>query len=787
VTLGPGAALGPYTIVAPLGAGGMGEVFRALDSRLGREVAVKVLPRAFAGDAERMRRFLREAQSASALNHPNILIVHEIGEDGGYHYLATELVLGATLRAIVLRGALPLAGAVEVAAQIAAALSAAHDAGVVHRDIKPENVMIRGDGLVKVLDFGLAKRDDVGPLDLQGETLDPGQTGPGVVLGTVAYMSPEQSRGGSVDARTDLWSLGVVLYEMLAGRQPFEGDSSVDVLANILHREPPPLALARDDLPAEIAAIVGRALAKRPERRYRSARELRDDLLEVAARLDAASDLGRLAAPDGAAPAPVARRSSTPVASAARHSIAVLAFRNLSSDPGNDYFCDGLAEELLNALSKIEGLKVAARTSAFAFKGGKESISEIGRALGVATVLEGSVRSSGSRMRIAVQLSNAADGFQVWSERYDRQTADIFDVQDEITLAVVDALRLRLFGEARAATLKRGTEDPEAHDHYLRGRYCWNQRTPESVRQAVEHYQRAIAADPGYAQAYAGLAGAWALFGWLSVASPRESMPRARAAALRALELDETVADAHAALGVYLSFYAWDQPAAERALRRAVDLNPGSATAHHWLGNIALLAMGRFDESLAEVRRAEELDPLSPVIASDTGVTLLYARRFGEAIAQFERTLAAAPEFYVARYHLGQALHSSGRLDAAIGEYERCLAATDDPWVTALLARSLARAGRRAEALRHRDDLLAEAERRYVPNVAFAVVHAALDEPDEALRRLERDLAERSLYPPFYAHDPVFDELRPDPRFAALVDRVRSSKLEESGTGAGAG
>ncbi len=787
MTLEAGSRIGPYTIAARLGAGGMGEVFRAHDSRLGREIALKILPRGFAGDAERTRRFLQEAQSASALNHPNILIIHEIGEGDGFRYLATELVVGVTLREIIARGPLPCADAVEVAAQISAALGAAHDAGVVHRDIKPENVMIRGDGLVKVLDFGLARRDDASLLDLQGETIDPRQTGPGVVLGTVAYMSPEQSRGRSVDGRTDLWSLGVVLYEMLAGRQPFEGDSSIDVLAAILHREPSPLTLVRDDLPAGLDAIAGRALAKQVARRYRTARELRDDLLDVAAGLGAAADLGRFASPGAAAPALSARRASAAAGSAARHSIAVLPFRNLSSDSGNDYFCDGLAEELLNALSKIDGLKVAARTSAFAFKGGRESISEIGRALGVTTVLEGSVRSSGSRMRIAVQLSNAADGFQVWSERYDRQMADIFDVQDEITLAVVDALKLRLFGEARAAALKRGTEDPEAHDHYLKGRFCWNQRTPESLRQAVEHYQRAIAADPGYALAYAGLAGAYVLFGWLSVAPPRESMPRARAAALRALELDESVAEAHAALGVYLSFYAWDQPASERALRRAVELNPGSATAHHWLGNIALLALGRFDESLAEVRRAEELDPLSPGIASDTGVTLLYARRFEEAIAQFERTLAAAPEFYVARYHLGQALHSSGRPEAAVAEYERCRVATDDPWVTALLARSLARAGRRAEAVSHRDALLAEARGRYVPNYALAIVHAALDEPDEALGWLERDLAERSLFPPFYAHDPVFDELRDDPRFGGLVERVRRLRLDGSGDGTPAG
>ncbi len=774
-----GAALGPYTILESLGAGGMGEVFRAQDSRLGRDLALKILPRALAGDAERMRRFVHEARSASALNHPNILTIFEIGEADGLHYLATELVVGKTLRALIGRGPLALADAVEIAAQVAAALGAAHDAGVVHRDIKPENLMVRADGLVKVLDFGLAKRDEAAMADPQGETLDTHRTGPGVVLGTVAYMSPEQSRGRSVDRRTDLWSLGVVLYEMLTGRQPFTGDSSVDVLAGILHFEPPPLTLRREDVPAELAATVGRLLVKNPLGRYRTARELRLDLAAVGARLGVPADLGRLLAGEsGGEPAAPMRRSSGAVTSGARHSIAVLPFRNLSADAENDYFCDGLAEELLNALSKIEGLKVAARTSAFAFKGGRQSISEIGRALGVTTVLEGSVRSSGSRMRIAVQLSNAADGYHIWSERYDRQMVDIFDVQDEITLAVVEALRLRLFGEARAAALKRGTENPGAYQNYLRGRFSWNQRTADSLRQAAEHYQKAIAEDPGYALAYAGLAEAYVLFGWLSVASPRESMPRARAAALKALELDESLAEAHAALGVYLSFFAWDQPASEKALRRALELNPRSATAHHWLGNIALLAMGRWDESLVALRRAAELDPLSPSIASDLGVTLLYARRYDEAIAQFTKTLALDPSFYVARYHLGQALHSSGRWHEAIGEYETCLASVDDPWVTGLLARSLASSGRNGEAVGLRDALLADSGRRYVPNVALAIVHAALGEPSAALDWLEKDLDERSLYPPFYAFDPVFDELRDDPRFAELVHRVQQAKLE---------
>ncbi|MCU0305274.1 MAG: protein kinase [Thermoanaerobaculales bacterium] len=780
MSLAAGAVVGRYTVVSSLGAGGMGEVFRAQDRSLGREVALKVLPRGLAGDPDRMTRFVREAQSTSSLNHPNIVTIYEIGEAGGYHYLATELVDGATLRELIGRGPLPVAECVRVAIQTAAALAAAHEAGIVHRDVKPENLMVRTDGLVKVLDFGLAKWHDAaspGGVDPEGLTVDTPYTRPGTLLGTVAYMSPEQARGRPVDGRTDLWSLGVVVYEMLVGRPPFESSSPVDVLADILHREPTPISLRRDDAPAELVALVGRLLAKRADERPASARDVLAELEAVPLQPGprSAPAVGRSG--EWAPPAPLVHQTSSP--SGARHAIAVMPFRNLSSDPDNEYFCDGLAEDLLNALAKVDGLKVVARTSAFAFKGKRESLSEIGRILGVTTVLEGSVRTAGRRMRVAVQLANAADGFHLWSERYDRELTDIFDVQDEITLAVVDALKLRLFGEQRAAALKRGTEDPEAHRLFLKGRFCWNLRTAASLREAVDCYQRAIELDPGYALAHAGLAEAYVLFGWLSVAAPEVAMPRARAAARRALELDDSLAEAHAALGVYLSFYAWDQPASERALRRAIELDPRSATAHHWLGNIPLLAMGRWDESLAAIRRALALDPLSPSIASDLGVTLLFARRYDEAIAQFSRTLDLDPGFYVARYHLGQALHSSGRPGEAVAEYVRCREASDDPWVEALLARSLAAAGRVDEAARCRDELVGSASRRYVPNIALAVAHTAPGDHDAAFGWLERDLEERSLFPPFFAVDPVFDELRDDPRFDDLVHRVALARLDD--------
>jgi serine/threonine-protein kinase len=777
-----GTLLGPYEILGPIGAGGMGEVYLARDSRLDRKVALKVLPPAFADDPERMSRFVREAKSASALNHPNILTIHEIGESGGYHHITTELIAGETLRDLIVRGPMATGPCLEIGVQIAVALDAAHAVGVIHRDIKPENVMIRADGLVKVLDFGLAKWSEVQTIDLDGETFVPKHTQPGMVMGTVAYMSPEQIRGKAVDARTDIWSLGVVIYEMLAGRPPFDGDSSADVLANVLYREPASLARHRPDVAPELADIVGRSLAKHLPERYPTAGDLMADLRSLQKRLEFHAELKRQSSPDrrSDAPAPIVTLPAPP-RSSTRRAIAVLPFTNMSADAENDYFCDGLAEELLNALAKMDGLKVAARTSAFSFKGKNTSISEIGRELGVTAVLEGSVRRSGSRSRIAVQLINAADGYHLWSERFDVEMKDIFDVQDEITLAVVDALKVKLFEDEKAAALKRGTDDPEAYQLYLKGRFCWNKRTALSVKEAAACYAQAIERDPGYALAYSGLAESYVLFSWLSVEPPRECMPKARVAALRALEIDDALAEAHAALGVYLSFFAWDQPASERTLRRAIELAPRSASAHHWLGNTALLAMGRFDESISVLARAGVLDPLSPIIGSDTGVSLFCARRFDEAIQQFQQTLALAPDFYVARYHLGLSLHSKGMYDEAIAEYGKCLASYDDPWVEALLARSLAKAGQREDAVRHRDRLVGQAGRRYVPNVGLAVVHAALGEMDEAMKWLESDFADRSLYPPFYSVDPVFDDLRDSSGFDDLVRRARAARWDSIG------
>src|SRR5436190_7256522 len=459
----------------------MGEVYLAQDTKLDRKVALKILPEAFASDADRMRRFVLEAKSASALNHPNIITIYEIGEASnlGIHFIATEYIEGTTLNNCA---SLPLTTALDVVTQVVSALQAAHSAGIIHRDIKPENVIIRPDGLVKILDFGIAKVS--GPMafvgvnpgtDPEAATAVKSGTTAGMIIGTASYMAPEQARGKAVDARTDIFSVGVVLYEMLARRKPFTGENPLDVIGSIVADDPTPMTQIIPTLPPEIDRIVNKALKKNLSERYQSATEMLGDLKGCQKRLEFEAELKRTQTPEEQE----VKRPGAIAQTESRNSIAVLPFTNMSTDPENEYFCDGLAEELLNALAKIDDLKVAARTSAFSFKGKTANVSDIGSTLGVRTVLEGSVRKSGNRLRIPVHLISAADGYHLWSERYDREMKDIFDVQDEITLAVVDALKVKLLGEEKAVVLKRYIENTEAYELYLMGRYHFNKHTIE--------------------------------------------------------------------------------------------------------------------------------------------------------------------------------------------------------------------------------------------------------------------------------------------------------------------
>jgi serine/threonine-protein kinase len=580
-----GTRLGPYEIVDLLATGGMGEVYRARDHRLGREVAVKTLPSASLADPSRRRRFDQEARAAGALNHPNILAVYDVGTEADGPYVVCELLEGDTLggRLRGRPGPLPVAEAFALARQIAAGLAAAHEKGIVHRDLKPANVFVTADGRAKILDFGLAKW-----LPAAGPPEATDATRPGTLLGTVGYMSPEQLRGEPADRRSDIFSFGTVLYEMLSGRRAFGGGSAAENMSAILREEPVPLP----GVPAALDAVVQRCLRKRAEDRFPSGRHL-------LSALDAATS-GAVSVPP-AAP-----------------SIAVLPFANLSADPDQDYFCEGLAEELITALARLPGLRVAARSSSFRFKGRGADLREVGTELHVDRVLEGSVRKAGGRLRVAVQLVDVRDGYQLWSERFDRSLEDVFAVQDEIAAQVARTLAPALTaGEAARAGRSR-TPDLEAYHLYLRGRHSWNKRHQGGLQTAVRYFAGAVDRDPAYAAAYAGLADTYGLLALdvYGVLAPSEAMPRAKAAAERALDLEPGLADARAARAWVRLHYDWDWQGSEDDFRASLDLDPGRATTHHWY-SFLLSARGRHEEAAREARRAWELDPLSPIVNSN--------------------------------------------------------------------------------------------------------------------------------------------------------------------------
>jgi eukaryotic-like serine/threonine-protein kinase len=792
MTFAAGSRLGRYEIRAKLGEGGMGEVYLAEDTKLDRKVALKILPDVFAGEKVQMSRFVREAKSVSALNHPNILTIYEIGEDDGRHYMATEFIDGETLRRRMELGPLSMGESIEIARQVGAALKAAHQAGIIHRDIKPENVMVRADGLVKVLDFGLAKLTGGLTGASESETCIQSETLPGMIMGTVAYMSPQQARGLALDARTDVWSLGVVIYEMLAGSKPFKGETMTDTLANIIYREPEPLKIGA--LPDEFKQIVGRMLAKDLDKRYHTIKDVVADLKNLQKRLEFKAELERTSssdrdeaktqvfkAPTTADELPIFTPSARPAVSpTSRHtvglefsspSIAVLPFANISNDADNDYFCDGLAEELLNALSKIEALRVAARTSAFSFKGKEGDIREIGTKLNVSAVLEGSVRKAGNRLRITAQLVNVADGYHLWSERYDRQMEDIFDIQDEISLSIVDALKVRLLGDEKEKVLKRYTESSEAHRLYLMGLYFTSRGTKEGAQKGIEHFHQAIELDPGYALAFAGLADSYC---WLShlYAEPKAVLEKARAAARTALELDERLAEAHVALGLVKLWYDWDWPEVEREFQRAIELNPSHAEAHYWYA-FYLTAMKRFDEGRTEVKHALALDPLSLVIQSMAGWCLYFARRYDEAIAQFRQSLDLEPNFFISYWGLGWTYIQQGHYQAAITELNRALALSGGGTeILAALGHAYARMGETREARQWLDQLKQLAGQRYVSPFYQALVYVGLGEREQACAALHEACDDRFEWLTQCRVDPVWDTLHSEPRFQELLRRI---------------
>jgi serine/threonine protein kinase/tetratricopeptide (TPR) repeat protein len=751
-----GQTISHYRVLEKLGGGGMGIVYLAEDTTLGRKVALKFLPAEVASNTEARARLLREARAASSLNHPNICIIHEIADHGGQPFIAMEWLEGETLKHRLGRGPLPVDAALEVTVQIADALDAAHSSGILHRDLKPANLFLTKRGTAKILDFGLAKMThEVPPGDLSQLPTgapDPYLTSPGTTVGTLAYMAPEQARGERVDARSDLFALGAVLYEMLTGRPAFRGATTAVTFDALLNRQPPPVRETNHDFPAPLDEIIMRLLAKDPGARLQSARALRDELRTIARALQQR-------------PSPSATATKGP------SSIAVLPFANLSADPENEYFSDGLAEELINALTRLPGLRVASRTSAFQFRGKNADIREIGRQLSVDHVLEGSVRRAGKRLRITAQLISVADGYHLWSERYDREMADVFDIQDEITAAIVGTLRLTLVGTRRPSAL-RHTDNIEAFELYLKGRHHWYQRTPQSLRMGIAHFEQAIRLDPDYALAHAGLADSHTLLALFGYTPLNEGRSAAETSARRALELAPALPESHYAMALLVFWLTETWPDAEVHFTRALETRPRFPAAHAHFG-LFLAARHRHDEARAHISEALALDALSPHVHANGALSMYLLHRSDEALRLGQRALELQPDFALALWAVGVTCCRTGKFDEAAEAFARLMSLSNRaPFFVAWAAFAHALAGRRNDALALTEEIAARTATGYVHPLAPVLIGIGLRDRDKTQNALTAYIDHRGLG---FLVEYVVPYLEPwiaEPQFADLLQRL---------------
>lgn len=776
-----GQTFGHYKISKRIGTGGMGEVYLATDVTAGRKAALKLLPMRFTGDAERLKRFQQEAHAVVALNHPNILTVYEIGQDHSTHYIASELIEGETLRKGLMRGRMELSEAIDVAIQVASALAAAHEAGIVHRDINPGNIMLRTDGYVKVLDFGIAKlAEQEAPATIpKEEALLLVETNVGLVIGTVPYMSPEQACADPVDKRTDTWSLGVVLYEMVTGHQPFTGDRPIDVMASILEKEPPQLTSCIKRAPPELQQLISKALRKDRTERYQSVSEMLQALKNLRHKLElkavplwlrwTRSPMALLIVLLVSALAlalPFYRHRNPVTSLPPEKSIAVLPFVDLSQTKDQEYFCDGMSEEIINALAKVEGLRVVSRTSSFSFKGKMTDVSEIGKKLNVENVLEGSSRREGNRVRVTAELINVRNGFHLWTETYDRELAGVFALQDEITRSIVDALKLKL-----AVSLPAHEQsNTEVYDLYLQGLYFSNKSSEEDLRRALSFFQRAVEKDPTFSRAWTGIAKVWYFLADVYV-RPLEAYPLSREAAMKAIALDEKDAEAHCYLSEAKRVLDWDLAGADAELKRALELDPNSAPAHLFSG-LHPLFRGELKDGLQLILEAEKLDPVSPITSYVATAAYLANDRVDDAVVEGQRTLQLDPNYFYLDSVLAAAYREKGNFNEAIAFYSKAQEATHLP--SSGLAITYTRMGREIEAQNILAQLLQAREKRYISAPLIAAVAVALGDKEGAFRELERAYAEHSGILQWIAFLPEFRSLHSDARFPDLLRRINA-------------
>ncbi len=818
VRLGLNEAIGPYRIVRALGAGGMGHVYLCHDKRLNRPVAVKLISNYHAAEEERIKRFQQEALAASALNHPNILTIYEIGEAAGKSFIATEFVDGPTLSSRIEERSISIDDSLNIAIQMASALTAAHAAGIIHRDIKPSNVIVRKDGLIKVLDFGIAKYIHADGEEPENETQF--LTTPGAVMGTAAYMSPEQARGVTIDTRTDLWSVGVVLYEMVAGCRPFSGDTAMDVMSAVIERQPLPLSDHNPLIQKPLEQIVVKALQKERDRRYQTALELLADLKSARREGDfldeRASSNGRSGEPKSdkqstknLGDTPTIPSSAEYIFSSIRkhkwatvvtlaaliiasgllvyrfvmssnsrqiESIAVLPFVNEGGNSEVEYLSDGMTDTLINSLSQLPNMSVKARTSVFRYKGKDADPQRIGSELSVQAVLSGRVVQRDDNLTLYLALVDARDGNQLWGERYDRKMTELISLQREIARDVSQKLRARLSGAEQRKIMKDYTANTEAYQLYLKGRFHIFRLTPPEIQKGIAYFNQAIEVDPNYALAYVGLSAANRSLALSSEMTPREFLPKSVAAAQKAINIDEGLAESHTALGASMFWYEWNWNEAENQLKRAVELDPNSAEAHLFYAHL-LSNTGRHAEALAEIKRARELDPFSPFVSALEGQFLVHAGNPDEALARLRETFELAPAFWFPHVFASSAYIEKGMFGEAIAEARRATELSTTQTVSlAFEGYALVKLGKPSEARDVLDKLLKLSKERFVPPYHIALLYNALGDRDQAFEWLERGFEQRDPKMAFLKVERKWNNLRDDPRFMDLMRRVGFSQ-----------